>query len=100
MHLIKMRPNDNTKPSNAITKNSENWLHNSYKIVARVRSWTNNFLSYDGRLQLVISVLFATQAYSSSLLVLPKSVAKKVEQVLRDFLWKGTIVGGKSGKVA
>ncbi|KAB1204039.1 LINE-1 retrotransposable element ORF2 protein [Morella rubra] len=42
------------------------------RILARIKSWVNNYLSYAGRLQLIKSVLIAIQAYWSSLFMLPK----------------------------
>lgn len=70
------------------------------KIVARARSWASRALSYAGRLQLINSILFAIQTYWSSLFILPKSVIKQVEQVLRNFLWKGSDLSHGGAKVA
>lgn len=54
-------------------------------MTSRIKSWTCRFLSYAGRVQLVKSILFATQVYWSSLFILPKGVIKKIEQVLHFF---------------
>ena len=70
------------------------------KIVARARSWASRALSYAGRLQLINSILFAIQTYWSPLFILPKSVIKQVEQVLRNFLWKGSDLSHGGAKVA
>lgn len=66
------------------------------KIVARARSWASRALSYAGRLQLIIAI----QTYWSPLFILPKSVIKQVEQVLRNFLWKGSDLSHGGAKVA
>lgn len=70
------------------------------RITAKIKSWTCKFLSYAGRAQLVRSVLFAIQVYRSSLLILPKGVTKKIEQVMRSFLWKGDDLSKGGAKVA
>lgn len=70
------------------------------RITAKIKSWTCKFLSYAGRAQLVRSVLFAIQVYRSSLFILPKGVTKKIEQVMRSFLWKGDDLSKGGAKVA
>jgi hypothetical protein len=68
--------------------------------VARAKSWTAHSLSYAGRLQLIKSILFAVQTFWSSLFILPKAVIKRLEQVLRAFLWKGSELSHGGAKVA
>ena len=70
------------------------------KIVARARSWTNKFLSYAGRLQLVKSILLATHTYWSSHFVLPKATLNHIERTLRNFLWRGSELKSGGAKVS
>lgn len=59
------------------------------KIATCVNSWTNTFLSYAGRLQLIQSILVTIQNYWSALFVLPKAAIYGIDRTLRFFLWKG-----------
>lgn len=49
----------------------------------KVKSWTNRYFSYAGRIQLIKSILFSMQTYWSSLFILPTKVIKEVESILR-----------------
>ena len=60
------------------------------RITDKASSWKCRALSYAGRLQLIKSVLFSIQVYWSSMFILPKVVIRKVEAILRAFLWKGS----------
>ena len=42
------------------------------RMVARIKSWTNRFLSFAGRLQLIQSVLLSMQNFWAGLFILPK----------------------------
>ena len=68
-------------------------------ITAKVRSWSQRFLSFTGRLQLITSVLHATQVYWTSVFILPKSILSSIEKILRQFLWKGPDLGVGGAKV-
>lgn len=68
-------------------------------ITSRARSWTQRFLSFAGRLQLVRSVLYAIQVFWSNIFMLPMSVIGSIERVLRQFLWKGPELGRGGSKV-
>lgn len=70
------------------------------RITARAQSWTQRFLSYAGRLQLISSVLHSIQSYWSSVFTLPASVLISIETILRQFLWKGSALGKCGAKVA
>jgi len=61
------------------------------RITSKVRHWTCRTLSYAGRVQLINSVLFSIQVYWASVFLLPGQVIKNVEQILRSFLWSGSI---------
>lgn len=69
-------------------------------ITARVLSWTQHFLSFAGRLQLIRSILHAIQAYWASIFTIPVAVLDCIEQVLRQFLWKGPSLGRGGVKVS
>jgi hypothetical protein len=63
----------------------------------RINSWKNKFLSFAGKLQLIVSVLSAMHIYWSSVFVLPKRVIKEIESKMRNFLWcKGPMKAGKA----
>ena len=70
------------------------------RITARATSWTARLLSFVGRLQLIQATLCGIYSYWNGLFVLPKSVIRKVEQVLRRFLWKGPSLEPGGAKVA
>lgn len=70
------------------------------KITKRIGSWTNKFLSYAGRAQLIQTILFSMQVYWSSLFILPKKVIKEIEYLFRAFLWSGTDLRKHSAKIA
>ena len=55
-------------------------------INARIKSWIVRYLSFAGRLQLIQSVISSIQSFWSSLLILPKKVTKRVEQIIKNFL--------------
>lgn len=70
------------------------------KITSRAKSWTNKYLSYAGRIQLIISVLFSMQTYWSSLFILLKEVIEEIESILRTFLWTGSELKKSGAKVS
>lgn len=70
------------------------------KIISRTKSWTNKYLSYAGRIQLIKSVLFSMQTYWSSIFLLPKKVVKEVETILRSFFWTGSDLRHTGAKVS
>ncbi|GJZ66992.1 hypothetical protein Tco_0630232 [Tanacetum coccineum] len=70
------------------------------KIKNRVFNWKNNCLSYAGRLQLIASVLESIHMYWAFVFLLPKTVIKDINKVLKSFLWnQGELSKGKA-KVA
>ena len=68
--------------------------------MARIKSWTNRFLSFAGRLQLIHSVLSNMQNYWASLFILPKRSIKQMEKLIRSFLWSGIELRHTGAKVA
>lgn len=59
------------------------------RITALITSWICTFLSYAGRLRLLKAMLFSIQSYRCAHFVLPSTVTKRIEQLLRNFLWTG-----------
>lgn len=70
------------------------------RITARIRLWTSASLSYAGRLQLIKAVLFSIQVYWASHFILPTMVVKQIEQIMRNFLWRGPSLSRGDAKVA
>lgn len=70
------------------------------KIKNIITSWTNNFLSYSGRLQLIISVIHAIHSYWSAHFILPAAVLKDIKSSMSRFLWKGPSMQKFGAKVA
>lgn len=66
----------------------------------RILSWTNRFLSFAGRLQLLKSVPFSLQTFWCSHFLLPSYILKKVEHLLRNFLWSGLDSDSKKSKLS
>ncbi|GAV71616.1 LOW QUALITY PROTEIN: zf-RVT domain-containing protein, partial [Cephalotus follicularis] len=56
------------------------------RLMARANSWISKTLSFTGRLQLIKATLTSMQVYCSMFL-LPVSIIKDCERVLRNFLW-------------
>ena len=70
------------------------------KLKSRISSWTNRFLSYAGRLQLIKSVIHSIQAYWSAHFILPASAIIDMNSSMSRFLWKGPSMGKSGAKVA
>ncbi|GAV62215.1 LOW QUALITY PROTEIN: zf-RVT domain-containing protein, partial [Cephalotus follicularis] len=58
------------------------------RLTARASSWIST-LSFAGRLQLVKATLVSMQVYWCSAFLLPSSIAKECDRILRKFLWGG-----------
>jgi hypothetical protein len=59
------------------------------KVERRLASWKKLYLSKGGRVTLIHSTLSSIPTYYLSLFPIPVSVAKKLEQLQREFLWSG-----------
>ncbi|XP_062093543.1 uncharacterized protein LOC133799553 [Humulus lupulus] len=70
------------------------------KMVARIRQWNWNSLSFAGRLTLINSVLVSLHSYWSQIVVLPKRMFSRINEICRAFLWKGVTNYGGMGSVA
>ncbi|GJZ41493.1 RNA-directed DNA polymerase, eukaryota, reverse transcriptase zinc-binding domain protein [Tanacetum coccineum] len=65
------------------------------KVRGRIDNWKNKYLSYAGRLQLIASVLSSLNVYWAGVFLIPKTVIKEIDKVLKGFLWcKGEIKRG------
>ncbi|GAV82775.1 hypothetical protein CFOL_v3_26226, partial [Cephalotus follicularis] len=69
------------------------------KIQARVNNWATKTLSYAGRLQLIKSTLESLQVFWSSTFLLPSTVTKECEKLMRRFLWGGKGISFKQSLV-
>nr|GEX18988.1 hypothetical protein [Tanacetum cinerariifolium] len=70
------------------------------KVKERIGDWKNRFLSYAGRLQLISSVLASIQTYWASVYLIPKTVAKEIDKVMKNFLWSHGCSNGGKAKIA
>ena len=69
-------------------------------MLGRIRSWTARPLSFAGRLQLIKSVCSNIHTFWTCHMLLPMKIINKIEQMLRDFLWKGHADKKGGSKVA
>lgn len=60
------------------------------KIVAKISSWTIKKLTYEGRLQLIQSVLFGIQAYWAQVIIIPAKVCQLIEAYCQSYIWART----------
>ncbi|CAL1382659.1 unnamed protein product [Linum trigynum] len=67
------------------------------KITTRIRGWNSKSLSYDGRIQLISSVISSVLQYWMSVFLLPQSVLKGFEAICNMFLW-GVVNNGTRAK--
>ncbi|XP_039003592.1 uncharacterized protein LOC120130429 [Hibiscus syriacus] len=70
------------------------------KIKAKLGLWSNRWLSYTGRLQLVKAVLFSIANFWWRQLILPAAVVKRVDQLCVRFFWNGGDVPAKGDRVS
>lgn len=70
------------------------------RVKNRLGDWHNNSFPFAGRLQLIISVLCSMHIYWSSVFILPESITRDIETLLRGYLCcNGEMKKGKA-KVA
>ena len=69
------------------------------RITARIQSWTSKSISYDGRLQLITSVLYSIQLYWCSLFIIPKYTISKIEQSFSSFFWSRNSGSARRAKI-
>ncbi|RVW26389.1 putative ribonuclease H protein [Vitis vinifera] len=76
-------------PLGAPYKASSVWDGVEEKVRRRLARWKRQYISKGGRITLIRSVLASMPIYHMSLFRMPKSVAKRLDKVQRDFLWGG-----------
>ncbi|KAH9734302.1 reverse transcriptase domain-containing protein [Citrus sinensis] len=76
------------------------WAPVLEKVERRLDGWKKACLSKGGRLTLIQSVLSSLCSYFMSLFQIPVSVAKRIEEAMRDFLWEGIGEGKKDHLVS
>ncbi|XP_074278561.1 uncharacterized protein LOC141602153 [Silene latifolia] len=64
------------------------------KIQQAVAHWSNCFLSYAGKLQLINSIVFGLENFWCSTVLLPKTVISHINKLCKDFFW-GIPVGSR-----
>ncbi|KAH9670663.1 er membrane protein complex subunit 10 [Citrus sinensis] len=76
------------------------WAPVLEKVERRLDGWKKACLYKGGRLTLIQSVLSSLRSYFMSLFQIPVSVAKRIEEAMRDFLWEGIGEGKKDHLVS
>ena len=59
------------------------------KVRRRLALWKHQYISKGGRITLIKSTMASMPLYQMSLFRMPKSVARRLEKLQRDFLWGG-----------
>ncbi|XP_062118721.1 uncharacterized protein LOC133832388 [Humulus lupulus] len=60
------------------------------RMVHRIRIWSTRHLSFAGRLTLINVVLVAIHLYWAQIMILPKAVLDRINDICRNFLWHGS----------
>jgi hypothetical protein len=69
------------------------------KVSGKLSSWKGKLMSNATRAQLVNSVLTSLVTYHAAVFALPKWLIKKIDRLIRNFLWKGEDGEGNKGGV-
>ncbi|RVW40408.1 putative ribonuclease H protein [Vitis vinifera] len=75
---------------------SSMWDGVEERVRRRLALWKRQYISKGGRITLIKSALASMPIYQMSIFRMPKSVARRVEKIQRDFLWGGGNLGGKT----
>ena len=78
-------------PSRAISV----WHGVEERMRRRLALWKRQYISKGGRITLIKSTLASMSIYQMTLFRMPKIVARRLEKVQRDFLWRGGNFEGK-----
>ena len=70
------------------------------RIMSIVQNWKNRCLSYAGRLLLIASILESIHVYRASIFLLPQTVIKDINKILKNFLWNQGEVSNGQAKVS
>ena len=84
-------------PLGAHHKASSTWDGVEDRMRRRLAQWKRQYISKGGRITLIKSTLVSIPIYLLSLIRIPKSIAKRIEKIQRDFLWGGRGGGVKLG---
>nr|GEX81790.1 hypothetical protein [Tanacetum cinerariifolium] len=71
-----------------------------HKVKAKVGDWKNKCLSYASRVQLIAYVLASMQLYWALVYLLPKTLVKEIDKVLKGFLWNQSDTYSGKAKLA
>ncbi|RVW54571.1 putative ribonuclease H protein [Vitis vinifera] len=82
-------------PLGARHKALSTWDGVEERMRRRLARWKRQYLSKGGRITLIKSTLASIPIYQMSIFRMPKSVAKRLEKLQRDFLWGGGNTGRK-----
>ncbi|KAG2303839.1 hypothetical protein Bca52824_032490 [Brassica carinata] len=70
------------------------------QVKSRFTSWSVKTLSFAGRLLLIKTVIAGITSFWSSAFILPKACIARINSLCGYFLWKGTLEGHHSARVA
>jgi ribonuclease HI/exonuclease III len=59
------------------------------KLKTKIHNWGANWLNRAGKLVLMNAVISSLPIYQCSVLLAPKSISNKIDELLRKFLWEG-----------
>ncbi|XP_074318184.1 uncharacterized protein LOC141654978 [Silene latifolia] len=79
-------------PTDFGSSKKENFATIYDKVRSRILSWNNNYLSSARRLTLINSVLSSLSLFSLSVFQIPVSVSSKINTLLSQFWWGGTVM--------
>jgi hypothetical protein len=65
------------------------WLPLLEKLKLRIQAWGANWLNLAGKVVLIKSVLTSLPLFQNSILLAPKTINLKIDQMMRRFLWEG-----------
>ena len=68
---------------------SANWDSILDKIKSKIQNWNANWLNLAGKTVLIKAVLNSMPIYHSSIMLAPGMVIRKIEALLRKFIWEG-----------
>lgn len=71
------------------TPRASHWNQLIERIKNRINSWGANWLNLAGKVVLIKVVLANIPIYQSSLLLAPSTVIRKIEVMIKRFLWEG-----------